>query len=219
MLILELTKIIWFYFKRSIGQWKECLSALSDTISDFLWFDRKFNVNTIGFYITKSHSQYSDPVVYQTPAHKNVKKILDYLKLGKSDIFVDIGCGKGRILILAAIKGVKKVIGVELDKTLVGIARDNVNKLKLKIPIEIFHHDAARFDFKEGTVFFMFNPFGQKTLRRVLENIRYSLHTNPRKISIVYRNPVYGSMLDACDWLVSKGELDKTGAFRWCSRY
>ena len=59
-------------------------------------------------------------------------------------------------------------------------------------PIEIIYDDAAKFNFKNEAIFFMFNPFKQKTLGRVLINIKKSLKNNPRRINIIYYNPIFG---------------------------
>ena len=47
---------------------------------------------------------------------------MNYLKLDANDVFVDLGCGKGRAVFLAAAQKLKKVIGVELRKELADIA-------------------------------------------------------------------------------------------------
>ena len=52
-----------------------------------------------------------------------IKKILNSLKLKRENIFVDIGCGKGRILFLVATENIKKIVGIELRKKLVDIAK------------------------------------------------------------------------------------------------
>ena len=218
MLVTEIFKIIWFYFKRSIGQWKECTSAIKLTVREFYSFDRKFKVNTIGFSTPKGRSQYSDSVIYQTSGYAILEKIFHSLKLNKNDVFVDLGCGKGRVLILAGFQKIKKGIGIELDKNLVDVEKQNIKNLNLETEIEVLHKDATTFDCKEGTVFFMFNPFGWKSMKKILENIQKSTVINPRKVSIVYLNPVYGNLLDACDWLIAKGEINNTGAFLWHSK-
>jgi len=66
-----------------------------------------------------------------------------------------------------------------------------------RTPIEIVNAEVYNFDPKEGTVFFMFNPFGLKTMAKVLENIRQALISHPRKIRIAYYGPVYKDLLNA----------------------
>jgi hypothetical protein len=74
-----------------------------------------------------------------------------------------------------------KCIGVELLAPFCEIARRNAAGLRgRKAPIQIVCGDAATAELSEGTIYFMFNPFGADTLRDTLENIRGSLSQEPR---------------------------------------
>jgi hypothetical protein len=53
----------------------------------------------------------------------------------------------------------------------------------------------------------MFNPFGPKTMCHVLQNIRRSLETMPRKITIIYYNPVCAELLHTAEWLQQVDEF------------
>lgn len=140
-----------------------------------------------------------DAVKYQPMSYSLLPLILPYVK--DSDVFVELGCGKGRVLwFVAKRRRLKKAIGIEIVPELAEIARRNT-KLKLLTPVQIIEGNVANADLREGTVYFMANPFGEDTLRRVLRNIETSLLTNPRHIQIVYRNPVWGHVLDNTYWL------------------
>ena len=82
---------------------------------------------------------------------------------------------------------IKKSYGLRIKEGTVDIAKLNLNNLKLNnTPIEIIDTDATNYDnFKDATVFFMFNPFGSMTLTKVINNIKNSLITKPRKIRII----------------------------------
>lgn len=56
-------------------------------------------------------------------------------------------------------------------------------------------------DLSEGTIYFMYNPFGADTLRDALDNIRESLLRTPRSIKLVYYNSVHEGILQSCEWL------------------
>lgn len=73
----------------------------------------------------------------------------------------------------------------------------------------------AVFDVKDGTIFYLANPFGEKTITAVIENIRKSLVNNPRKIRIAYYCAVCKDLLDSRDWLVPEGQIGKTDIFVW----
>lgn len=67
--------------------------------------------------------------------------------------------------------------------------------------IEVQVGDAADIDYSEGTVFWMFNPFGKTTLQCVLERMEQSLRVSPRPIQIVYVRPEHEHLLRAREGL------------------
>jgi predicted RNA methylase len=176
-----------------------------------LW-EYKLGVNTRG--IVKDAKE-SDSHYYSTISYHLTMAILRSLFLISSDVFVDIGCGKGRVLCCASRFGIRKVIGVEIDKDLCDIAECNAKKVHgRKSIIEIFNVSAEDFDYRTGTVYYLFNPFGVSTLSSVLTRMERSLRLQPRKLTIVYVNSVHDSLLSKSGWLemYSKWEAgDKFG--------
>ena len=182
--------------------------------------DKALGIKACGYYFPQDTLSFvDDGSTYATTSHSKLRKMVRYLDLNADDTFVDLGCGAGRAVFVAAKQRIKKAIGVEIRKELVDAVRMNLKKAKSnRTPIEIVDSDAAVFEAKEGTVFFMFNPFGKRTMEKVIKNIRQSLLTNPRKIRIAYYCPAYKDLLDAQDWLVFKGEIEKSGIFLWQSK-
>ncbi|MFA5160527.1 MAG: methyltransferase domain-containing protein [Candidatus Omnitrophota bacterium] len=153
---------------------------------------------------------------YQPTPYGRLEKTMRFLKPSGEDVFVDLGCGKGRAVFFAATHKFKKVIGVEINKKLYDVALQNAGKLKFQgSPSEFINSNAADFDPKEGTVFFMYNPFGAPTLKKVLSNIKDSLASNPRKIRIVYYTPCLRHLLDEQDWLVLIGKVENKFCLVW----
>jgi len=133
-----------------------------------------------------------------------------------SDVVYDIGCGAGRLLFVASLCGVKRCVGLELSKRLSELARTNASKLRLPhATVEIRQADASKEDYLDGTVFLMCNPFGAHTLETVLDRIRDSLVSNPRKIRMMYIHPEedHRSLFEQCDWLQKTGEKTFPGAW------
>jgi precorrin-6B methylase 2 len=161
------------------------------------------------------NARYSDNFHYATIGYLSVRKVLRVVKPGPQDVFCDIGSGMGRILCVVAREPVRKCVGVELLEPLCQIARRNAISLRgRKAPIQIVCGDATTVDLSEGTIYFMFNPFGGETLRDTLENIRCSLSQKPRAIRIAYYNSKYQSVLEALGWLVKVHEFDTFGGHR-----
>ncbi|MDP2922776.1 MAG: methyltransferase domain-containing protein [Candidatus Omnitrophota bacterium] len=187
-----------------------------DTIRDFR-YDSRLGIETTGYYIPRNpQTFFGDEFRYGTMEYSIFEKIIPFLQLNENDIFVDIGCGKGRAVLYAATRKIKKVIGIEYEKSLVDIARKNISSFKaLKTEIEIIQADAGTYETTEGTVFFLNNPFGYKTLIKVLDNIRNSTLAYPRKVRIAYYGKLYKVLLDTAGWLEPEGEINGTGFFVW----
>jgi SAM-dependent methyltransferase len=162
---------------------------------------------------------YGDSLDYVPSGYTALTAMLRHLRPKETDVFVDLGCGKGRVLFAVAEHRLRKVIGVELDDALVSIARSNVAKFSkatgCRTPIDVRHLDVTEFDPKEGTIFYMFNPFEYKTMLHVINNIRASLAAHPREVRILYSNPKQAMVLDMQDWLTREGELEKSGIYIW----
>ncbi len=119
-----------------------------------------------------------------------------------NDVFYDIGCGNGRVLCYVARKRISKVIGIELSRAFSDRARINAQRLRGRVsPIEVRCGDAVEMDYSDGTHYFLFNPFGPKTLQVVVDNIRQTLVNHSRPICFIYQNPVYSSVLRSSGYL------------------
>ena len=68
--------------------------------------------------------------------------------------FVDLGCGKGRVVLAAAQRPFRRVVGVEISTELAAIARANVDAYRppppLLAPIEIVRADVTEIDLPDG---------------------------------------------------------------------
>ena len=123
-----------------------------------------------------------------------LRAVLRQLDLPKDVVFVDLGSGKGRVLLIAAQSGFQKIIGVEFSRELCKIARENVKaflrQTQIKAQIEVIEYDVATWPIDFGhNVFFMFNPFERSVLAQFLDNLHSSLTRFPRRIWLVFNNP------------------------------
>lgn len=90
----------------------------------------------------------------------------------KQFCFLDIGCGKGRPLIIASGYGFKDLIGVDYSATLCRVAERNLKARGVE-RFRIINSDAARFDYsRENTLAFLYHPFKDDVLGTVLDNLR-----------------------------------------------
>jgi len=124
--------------------------------------------------------------------------------------FLDMGCGKGRMLLIAARYPFARVIGVELNPALYTIACSNVEKVRKRntnlAPIEIVNTDATVYPLPPGPfVLFLYNPFVDDVMTQVARRLTESMKSNPRKVFIIYFAPAQFSFFD--DPLFKKQEV------------
>jgi SAM-dependent methyltransferase len=109
--------------------------------------------------------------------------------------FLDIGCGKGRAMCVAAHYGAKKITGIDFSKDFCIAAEKNMAAARQHFPLmqyTIINNDAFYYDIPEDVDgIFLFNPFDEIILDGVVERILESYETTPRKLTIIYVNPLY----------------------------
>ncbi len=118
-------------------------------------------------------------------------------------VFVDLGSGKGRALLMASDYPFRRIIGVELLSELHRIAEANLKKYKSEnqkcFALQSICTDATDFDFPaEPIVLYLFNPLPEAGLRRVIANLERSLRPHPRKVYVIYHNPLLEHVLNEC---------------------
>jgi len=120
--------------------------------------------------------------------------------------FIDLGSGKGRVLLMAAPYGFKRIIGVEYMPEWHRIAKKNIRKFTAEhqpaAVIENLCMDAREFDFPAGPlIVYLFNPFPEPVFAAVLDQLRTSLLQEPRPVYVAYRFPEFDNLLQRCGWL------------------
>lgn len=155
--------------------------------------DELINLENMGIDIT--HATIYMPVNYAL-LEETFKQLNFEPVIGKPlKHFLDIGCGKGRALCMAAHHGFTKVTGLDFSRSLCEMATENLAKTKQLVPelqYTVINNDAFYFEIPEDVdCIFLFNPFDEIIMSAVVNNIFSSLQNNPRKISIIYVNPLH----------------------------
>jgi SAM-dependent methyltransferase len=114
--------------------------------------------------------------------------------------FIDIGSGKGRVLLMAADYPFRRVLGIEVVPELHRVAKENIAKYKSDsqqcFVIEPVCVDASEFVFpNEPTVVYLFNPLPESGLARMVSNLEQSLREHPRPVFVLYHNPLLESVV------------------------
>ncbi len=125
--------------------------------------------------------------------------------LQSDDVFLDIGSGKGRVVLLAATYPVRRVIGVELSSVLHEIAQSNLARAVKWLAcqdVQLVCGDAASYPIPDDvTVVYLFNPFVGAPFLRVIDNIEESLLRRNRPVWIFYTNPVMHESVIERSWI------------------
>jgi predicted RNA methylase len=144
----------------------------------------------------------SDRYHYVTLPYPAILSVIRSLQLAPSDVFVDLGCGKGRVVCCAARVDIREAIGIEREQELCRLAQTNALRLRgRRTTISIRHVSAENADYLNETVFYMFNPFGEDVMRAVMLKIASSLALNPRPVRLVYVKPMFENVLQESGWL------------------
>ena len=130
--------------------------------------------------------------------------------------FVDLGCGKGRALILAVVCGFRRVTGVDYSAALCEKAEKNLaifrTRTRRSFHSKLLPMDAADYAFtKDDTVVYLFNPFDAVVLSAVLARLQRSVALHPRTVWIVYHNPVWRTTVDATNAFQHVGDYSSGG--------
>jgi SAM-dependent methyltransferase len=168
-------------------------------------FDRLYHVNTGAFVaaenLVSSPFDGGKPGIYAGSQPSIIRTALKTLPALEPFTFVDLGCGKGRPMIVASEFGFRDIVGVELSESLAVAARRNAallrRRLPDRVPIRVQVHDASTYSFPNGDlVIFLYNPFPAGVLAQVIAQLHSLLIVGARRIFVIYYNPVHGHCFD-----------------------
>lgn len=162
--------------------------------------EKKYNINTIKLNnlkrLTIKGTNADRAAIYQGANYYLLENVFEYLQsINANKSIIDFGCGKGRVLAVAAYYGYEKITGLDFAKELCDEARKNIAFVQQKFPEKIFNVIYVNaVDYKIGNdtnVFFFFNPFDEVVMLAVVKNILQSLKSNPREAYVLYLNPLH----------------------------
>lgn len=190
---LELCRAVWEFVRDSTPE--RLRQRFGD--ADYDW---DFRVNTTSGAVgwrdrllgtLNSPYQPTDPALF----HEMLTAVQQRVGLNFAQFtFVDLGSGKGRTLLMASDYPFRRIVGVEFLPALHQIAQQNLAQYKSDsqrcFALEAICADATNFLFPdEPLIVYLFNPFPESGLRRVMASLAESLRQQPRPIYVLYHNP------------------------------
>ncbi|HMK05031.1 MAG TPA: class I SAM-dependent methyltransferase [Ferruginibacter sp.] len=163
--------------------------------------EKKYGIHTTGVDELKQLEEkgidITHTTIYMPSSYELLEDLFSQLNASPTKSlthFLDIGCGKGRALCVAAHQGIPKVTGIDLAKELSDAAKENLAATKQKIPslnYNVINNDAFYFEIPADVdCIFLFNPFDEIIMSGVVNNIVKSLKKHRRKIIVLYINPL-----------------------------
>jgi hypothetical protein len=127
---------------------------------------------------------------YEPMSPDELAEVLQQIEIRFEDYtFIDFGSGKGRVLLMAACRPFRRIVGVEFAKELHDIAVKNLATFsgpRQCRKMESIHADAIDFVIPAGPlVIFFNNPFRDPVMAVVMQNLSISLQAEPRDVVFV----------------------------------
>lgn len=193
---MKIFRYIKYFFYVAIN-WNWKIAAV--TIKEELAGEKKYGINTTGEdelkKLKKKGKNFAHATIYMPVSYHIIEKAIEKIPSANKNHFIDIGCGKGRALVVAAHYGFKKITGIEWAEKLSNEANKNLHLTKTNFPsivTEIINGDAAIYEIPaDADCIFLFNPFDDFIMKKVVANIFKSLKENPRTLHVIYANPLY----------------------------
>jgi SAM-dependent methyltransferase len=175
-------------------------------------FDERYGVDTGGLIgggeLRSGHRNDVFNTAYYGMAPSRFQWVMEYWIADKTHAalenysFVDLGCGKGRAVMMASAFGFREVVGVELHAALAGIAEANLAAWtaggRAVCPVLIVCGDATEFVFPGGPcLLYLFNPFAAPVMERLVERIEAEFAGRRGMLDLIYFNPESGQLLEA----------------------
>jgi SAM-dependent methyltransferase len=182
---------------RSTLRWQQRVNArrATDRVNDWdvARFDRKLGVDTGGRLVpTDATVRVGDAslgVIYIGTQPRMARWWLTGLPRNRAEFtFIDMGSGKGRVLLFALEAGFRRAVGVEFAEELHAVAANNARIAGERgLPIEPVLGDAGAFEFPDEPLVVHFNnPFHDPVMMRVIGNLTRSYEQRRRPIVVVY---------------------------------
>ena len=153
-------------------------------------------------YLTIENADLTRSSPYEAVNYYMLEKLLTTFRILSQEVsIVDLGCGKGRVMAVAAHLGFKKITGIDFAKELCDEAVFNMRTAQIRIADidwKVVHGNVLDYTIKpDDAVFFMFNPFVEVTLTQFLDNLEHSCKSFPRKTWFLYATPLHvGALLN-----------------------
>ena len=125
---------------------------------------------------------------YEPTPYRVLERLADSGLIGKENVVVDYGCGKGRVGFFLSHRTKAKTVGIEYDERIYGNALENRETAKAKADFLLTRAEAYPVPPEVDRCYF-FNPFSVEILHKVMARIIESWYEEPREVLLFFYYP------------------------------
>ena len=180
--------------------------------SENTW-DKLLHIKTTGRDDSNAY-QYRYP--YEPTPYSVLERLANSGFIGKKDVVLDYGCGKGRVDFYLAYQTKANTIGVEYDERIYQGAIENRKTAVSGAGTEFVQMRAEEYRVpEEVNRCYFFNPFSVELLHKVMARMIESYYENPREVFLFFYYPSeeYISYLMTVNELEFYDEIDCSDLF------
>ena len=150
-------------------------------------WDKLLQIKTIGRDETNA-DQYHHP--YEPTHYAVLDRLAGSGLIGKEDVVLDYGCGKGRVGFFLSYRTKANIIGIEYDEHIYRGAVENRKTAVSKAKAEFVPVNAESYAVPQNVNrCYFFNPFSVEILHKVMARILESYYENPRELLLFFYYP------------------------------
>ena len=165
-------------------------------------WDKLLQIRTSGRDDLKA-DQFHHP--YEPTPYCVLQRLADSDLIGKADVVLDYGCGKGRVDFFLSYRTKAKTIGIEYDERIYHSALENQKTAVSKAKTGFVLTNAEHYEVPSSVNrCYFFNPFSVEILKKVMARILESYYEDPREIILLFYYPSD----EFVSYLMTVGELD-----------
>ena len=142
---------------------------------------------------------------YEPTPYSVLERLANSGLIGKDDVVLDYGCGKGRVGFFLSYRTKAKTIGIEYDERIYQGTLENQKTAISRIKPDFVLTRAEDYEVPlDVNRCYFFNPFSVEILRKVMARIIESWYGNPREVFLFFYYPAD----DFLSYLMTVNELE-----------
>ena len=165
-------------------------------------WDKLLQIKTTGRDETNA-DEYHHP--YEPTPYSVLERLAKSGLIGKDDVVLDYGCGKGRVGFFLSYRTKARTIGIEYDDRIYESALENRKTTISRVKSDFVLTRAEEYEVPpDVNRCYFFNPFSVEIFRKVMARITESWYENPREVFLFFYYPTD----EYISYLMTVDELD-----------